>query len=248
MTVPRHIFQTWETREVPSQWKTAHHTVLQHNPEFQYFLITDDDRYMILRRHFPSLVPIMKRYPYAIQRADLIRYVLLYLYGGVYLDLDYVCLRNLAPLLDSLPPGCAVGLVPSNNSRGHVTNSVLVSHPRAEFWLYVIRAAMQNKPWWAVTKHLLVFSTTGPFMLNRILGAYPRPWKIHIFRNVVVPCNTCNLTRCKATDLECFLLPVVGKSWHDWDSSMFDWMYCHSTLLLMAMVCFTICFMIHKSK
>ena len=86
----------------------------------------------------------MAAYPHAIQRADLIRYVLLYVYGGIYLDLDYVCLRNLGPLLE-LPADCDVGLVPSINITSRVTNSIMVSRPRAAFWLHVIDATRKHE-------------------------------------------------------------------------------------------------------
>ena len=114
------------------------------NPDFQYFLITDADRYRILQEYFPSLVSVMASYPHAIQRADLIRYVLLYVYGGIYLDLDYVCLHNLGPLLQ-LPADCDVGLVPSNNIPSRVTNSIMVSRPRAAFRLHVIDATRKHE-------------------------------------------------------------------------------------------------------
>ena len=125
------------------------------NPDFQYHLITDADRYRILQEHFPSLVSVMTAYPHAIQRADLIQYVLLYVYGGIYLDLDYVCLRNLGPLLE-LPPDRDVGLVPSSNLPSQVTNSVIVSRPQAAFWLQVIDAS--RKP-----EQRSVHSTTVPW-------------------------------------------------------------------------------------
>ena len=45
---------------------------------------------------------IYDSYPYAINRADLRKYVILYAVGGFVADLDVQCLRPLTPLLDWL--------------------------------------------------------------------------------------------------------------------------------------------------
>ena len=248
MRVPYHIYQTWETELVPPQWRHAQSTVLQMNGNFEYSLVTDADRYRIIHEHMPTLVHVLRSYPHAVQRADLIRYVIMYIYGGLYLDLDYVCLQNLSPLVDSLPDGCDVGLVPSNNSRGHVTNSVLISRPGAEFWLEVIPAASEPPPWWAITKHATVFATTGPLMMNRVLQQHVHRERIHIFPDAVVPCDTCTLTQCQATGPQFFLLPIVGKPWHHWDSSVTDWCYCNRKLLIVIFLVFFIGWMYAKTR
>ena len=49
------------------------------------------DDYMIRKKiikYFPDLIFIYDNYPIFVQRADLGRYVILYLYGGLYVDMD----------------------------------------------------------------------------------------------------------------------------------------------------------------
>lgn len=38
---------------------------------------------------------VYNSYPYAVQRWDMIRYLILYEYGGIYADLDYECIDAL---------------------------------------------------------------------------------------------------------------------------------------------------------
>ena len=246
--VPRRIFQTWETDEVPAQWKEAQASVIASNPDFEYVLITDADRYRILQQHFPFLIPVMRNFPHAVQRADLIRYVVMYVYGGVYLDLDYVCLRPIGSLVRTLPPDCEVGLVWSTNRSNYVSNSVLVSRPKADFWLHVITAACQPAPWWAVTRHAMVFATTGPMMLNSVRSRYRCPERVCVIENVVVPCSVCDLSHCASGKDPFYLLPIVGKSWHGWDSTLLDWLYCHYPLLLFVLLltCVLLCRHFHS--
>jgi mannosyltransferase OCH1-like enzyme len=232
--VPAHIFQTWETTDVPVRWREAQRTVLERNPTAQYTLITDAARYEVLHQYFPELIPTMQRFPYAVQRADLIRYVLMYVYGGIYLDLDYVCLQSLHTLAAELPPQCDVGLIWSNNRSQYVTNSFLMSRPGSTFWLDVITAACRPAPWWAVTQHAVVFATTGPQMLNNVWHRYALPQRIHVFEDVAVPCNVCQLEQCTPGTGSFYLLPIPGNSWHQWDSTALNWLYCHVYLLLFA--------------
>ena len=42
----------------------------------------------LITTHFPELLKIYDNYPIFVQRADLGRYVILYIYGGLYLDID----------------------------------------------------------------------------------------------------------------------------------------------------------------
>ena len=44
---------------------------------------------------------VYNSYPYAVQRWDMIRYLILYEYGGIYADLDYECIDALDSLLEN---------------------------------------------------------------------------------------------------------------------------------------------------
>jgi mannosyltransferase OCH1-like enzyme len=224
--VPRRIFQTWKTHDVPPRWKDAQQSVRTNNPNWQYTLLSEDDATRIVRENFPDFLPTFLRFNYDIQRADAIRYLVMYLYGGIYLDLDYVALKAFDGI--ALPPGKEVGLLRSNNAKGQVTNSFLLSQPNATFWLQCLEAMKQPRRWWAVTKHLEVFDTTGPFMINRIFAANERI--AHVLEGISVPCDVCEVDACRP-DSNYFIMPIKGDSWHAWDSRMINWVYCNASAL-----------------
>src|SRR5437868_4915078 len=58
---------------------------------FNYFLWTDDRSIRFLALYYPWFLPTYNNYKYDIQRADAIRYFVLYHYGGIYLDTDIGC-------------------------------------------------------------------------------------------------------------------------------------------------------------
>ena len=117
------IFQTWKTSEVPVHWKKAQQSVISMNPNWKYTLLTDDDNDSIVKQYFPDFYPYYISFPYPIQRADAVRYCALYLYGGIYLDLDYICNKS----FDSIKLTAEVGLIKSNNTPGIFTNSFFIS-------------------------------------------------------------------------------------------------------------------------
>lgn len=46
-----------------------------------------------------------RSFPYNVQRWDTIRYMILYVYGGVYTDLDTECFKPIEPLLKDVMIG-----------------------------------------------------------------------------------------------------------------------------------------------
>ena len=64
-------------------------------PDWEYWIWTEADRECYMKTHHADLLELYHSYPHAIFRTNLVRYFLLYDYGGFYLDLD---VRALKPL------------------------------------------------------------------------------------------------------------------------------------------------------
>eukprot|EP00741_Cyanophora_paradoxa_P003235 tig00000681_g3144.t1 len=152
--VPRILFQTWKTREVPERWRDAQASVVHAHPHWEYRLLTDEDNDRLVAEHFPEFLARFRGFRYPIQRADAIRYVVLYVFGGVYLDLDYVCVRPLDGVLESMPADRSVGLLASANPGAVTTNSMIVARPGSPFFLECIRRMQRPRPFWACTRHV----------------------------------------------------------------------------------------------
>jgi mannosyltransferase OCH1-like enzyme len=131
----KNIFQTWKNETVPDKWADAQKSVISMNPGWKYRLLTDSDNDSIVKNFFPDFYETFISFKYPIQRADAVRYCVLYLYGGIYIDLDYICNKS----FDSIVLQKEVGLIISNNTPGIFTNSFLMSgKPKSEFWLLCI--------------------------------------------------------------------------------------------------------------
>lgn len=60
---------------------------------------TDTKNRELIRSRFPWFLAQYDAYPNNIQRADAIRYFILYEFGGIYADMDLMPLRSLEPML-----------------------------------------------------------------------------------------------------------------------------------------------------
>jgi mannosyltransferase OCH1-like enzyme len=88
--IPLNIFQTWKTLELPSNMKKNVELLKKNNPEFKHYLFDDSMCREFIVEHFKFNQDIVDAYdklkPGA-YKADLWRYCILYIHGGVYLDI-----------------------------------------------------------------------------------------------------------------------------------------------------------------
>ena len=69
-------------------WKRLH-------PGWRYMLWTDEDNLEFVRSKYPEFLDLYLYWPYPIQRVDMVRYLILDYYGGIYCDLDQQPLQSL---------------------------------------------------------------------------------------------------------------------------------------------------------
>jgi len=85
--IPRKIWQTWNTHELPPKMKECIDTLKNNHPDFEYRLFDKEERRKFIKDNFPE--EIVLAYDALIPgayKADLWRYCVLYIHGGIYLD------------------------------------------------------------------------------------------------------------------------------------------------------------------
>ena len=90
--VPKKLFQTWHSKDLPEKMRENIINIQKQNPELEYFLFDDNDCVDFIGTHFDNdvLDAYNKLIPGA-YKADLWRYCVMYIDGGVYLDIKYQC-------------------------------------------------------------------------------------------------------------------------------------------------------------
>lgn len=99
--IPRNIFQTWSTKNISDSFRELTQSWINNNKNYSYFLF--DDKYCedFIKKNFDENV--FKAYCRIIPgafKADLWRYCMLYIYGGVYADIDTICNGSIDDFLD----------------------------------------------------------------------------------------------------------------------------------------------------
>lgn len=176
--IARVVHQSWINSSVPAallpleeRWKVA-------PTGWRHTLWTDESNRALWARHFPELLPMYDAYTVPVQRADASRMLYMYLFGGVYADLDVAPCDSVWTWLEraQAQEGLQLLLVrgpdPSHR-KGHVqalSNFFLASAPGHPFWAWALRLLHErrNKP---------VMSATGPWFLNHAWSTWSRKFK-----------------------------------------------------------------------
>lgn len=182
------VSETWDTDSIPKiihhsapanrkRWPPLWHICLdsfyEHFPEadgYVHKIWTDEDISAMVRQEYPDYYPYFLAYKYDIQRFDVIRYLILYKFGGIYADMDVICYRN---FYEYLQPGRAAVAESNNKSEGY-QNALMASPAFHPFWRYVMEDVLAYRhvelPG---QKASTVFATTGPQVMVRVVGSVP---------------------------------------------------------------------------
>lgn len=274
--IPKILFQTWKTKDVPEQWMESQVSIREKMSDWKHVLYTDEDNLEFVKKHFPDFLPYYNGFKYNIQRADAIRYMWLYINGGLYIDLDYVFLENvdslfrdtrsnvsqdISPRSSQETPRNMTYLVSSGSISGTFTNSIMASTPRNPFWLLCLEKMKDGAPFYAFDKHLEVLYTTGPGMVTKVARKYLKDGgKIEIMDSAKVnPCDICDVyvddVKFKDKFPLMMIKPLKGSSWCDENGFIFKCsrlFYCNSNavtvILLLIVVIIIIVIIIVMSK
>ena len=88
-SVPKLIHQSWSSRELPPKFQTWSDTWRSNHPDWEWVLWTDQDNKALVDRYFPWFKEAYEELRGEIFRADAVRNMYMYAFGG-YLLLRYV--------------------------------------------------------------------------------------------------------------------------------------------------------------
>ncbi|HTH83008.1 MAG TPA: glycosyltransferase [Mucilaginibacter sp.] len=175
-TIPKIIHQTWKDTNIPAHLSPLAETWKSNHPDWEYILWTDEANESFIKKYHPDFLSVYQSLPHAIQRVDLVRYFILYEFGGVFIDLDFECLINISPLL--INEQCVLGIEPEQHCERHqkeliVCNAFMACCAQNDFFKSIcnefkttIYTAAHKYAW------LEILESTGPFKLTRIYNAY----------------------------------------------------------------------------
>jgi mannosyltransferase OCH1-like enzyme len=162
--IPLNIFQTWDNKHhLPRRMKIAMDRTKKMNPEFHHQVFTDQECLKFIQDNFDA--PVAAAYRRIIPsafRADLWRYCVLYIKGGIYMDVKYVPNNNFS----FMELTEAEHFVLDANKRG-IYNAFMVALPKNPALLDAIHKIVDNVKKRNHGRSLL--DVTGPEMLMKYI-------------------------------------------------------------------------------
>lgn len=178
----------------------------------EYMLWTDAGSREFIAEHYSWFLETFDNYTYPIQRADAIRYFVLYHFGGVYIDLDIGCLRPVDPLLIYpviLPKTIPVG----------VSNDLMFAEQHHPLLEQTIHNLINFDHSWILNYPTVMFST-GPMFLSAQYGLYTASHRNTAFQDIrILPKSLYGKNAKEDEAPHSFFSHFYGSSWHSDDAA-----------------------------
>jgi mannosyltransferase OCH1-like enzyme len=249
VNIPKIIHQTYKSLEqLPDAWKETPNTWKTYNPDWKYMFWSDHDCRELVKSYFPDFLRVFDSYEYNIQRADAIRPILMYIYGGLYVDCDIACKKSIDDLFYTKSEIYLIR-TPTN---GVVTNCIMASKKDHPFWREIINEMVERfdnpESWW-IGKHITVMWTTGPMMFNDIYESTEFQKEIGFLpQEYILPsdCNICSVKPCQKNDSYTVLLS--GSSWCDIDTNIMNFLLCNYATVVVVIGIILLAYSLYSSS
>lgn len=175
------IIQTWKTDDIPEHYMNFIFNLHGTNSGNNYIFFTDDSITTFIKEQYPEYYPTFVNLKYKIQQIDFFRYIAIYHYGGIYLDLD----MNITKSFDDLDKTICNFPIEIKNLDGSILlgNYAFYAPKKHPFLKHIIDSivnppiseeeiqfAQDNHT--DPKEHVYVYYTTGPELVTRAYWSY----------------------------------------------------------------------------
>ena len=141
------IYQTWGNIKMTFEMKNAIDMIKKTNPEFKHHLYNDNQCYSFIKQNFDKEVAdaFLALEPGA-YKADLWRYCILYINGGIYIDIKFIPVNNfkLIELVNTNTNHYVLELLDENTRQFCLYNGFIVSNAKNPILLQCINQIVDN--------------------------------------------------------------------------------------------------------
>jgi mannosyltransferase OCH1-like enzyme len=231
--IPKIIHQTWKTLNIPDEWKDAVESCKNQHKDYKHIIWSHEMMESFVKKEYPDFYNVYMAYPYDIQRCDAFRYLVLYKYGGIYLDMDVICKKKIDSILEY-----DLVLTKSLNVENSYTNSfymVIPNHPFIKFCIDNLPDYVNSYKYFG--KHWHVMNSTGPNFLTNMIKKYGEKniKNLYILNNkeYAGDCTVCNESTCKGG---IYFSHTIGQSWNSWDSLFYNFLLCNYKKIIVGLL------------
>jgi len=224
--IPKIIHTSFKTyQSIPKEYNEVFKSWKATNPDWEVKFYSYKDNYKVVKNNFPWLYDTYKNFYFDEQRLDMAKACYLYLYGGLYVDINYLPLANIDPLFYKSNDELYFTYYNDNNQNTIVT-SFMASKPKSSFWLTYLKNIIGDKGFIFSTKYGIINSTTGSKKITTLLKSYNGTFGKLPYNEI----NSC--TECNENCNQSFYFHVInngninGQFFSDIDIVLFKFIYC----------------------
>jgi mannosyltransferase OCH1-like enzyme len=203
-----HLSYSWEERRLATRAQKL-------MPGWEYHAWNDEDNLALLELICPAYVKEYLEFPNGAIRSDIVRYLYMYQYGGIYFDTDFYFYKPLNEEL--LSHVCILGIeeedMPELGGGPKLGNAFIGSQPHLSLWEELVDDIFQR---FRKGETLYAWQLSGPYALTSFLKDHDqyRESVTILPRNVVYPPRTSLFLR-SARDRETIGVHLMWGSWRD---------------------------------
>ncbi|KAL4218729.1 hypothetical protein ACF0H5_021317 [Mactra antiquata] len=163
--IPHIVHQIFNTPRIPKRYTNMVKSFHKKNPQWTYMFWTYDSGRNLIKEKHPYILKVYDGFGNSVKKADMLRYVVLYEYGGIYADLDVLNLRSLDNV--TLTYACMLSAEPIEHvallykTPFILLNGIILCRPRHPFFERVlsnlVTANVTGEP----------IRTTGPLYITK---------------------------------------------------------------------------------
>jgi mannosyltransferase OCH1-like enzyme len=181
--IPKIIISTWIDEDIPFKYLASQLSISQQMPGYEYILLTLDKAYNFIEEYYPDYSFYFDKLPFDQQRLDVAKYLWLYRFGGIYIDLNYQLKRSLETLFDHPYPAYFLSVDKK------FCNTLIAARPKCPIFLEFVDFSTQLLPWWCKSESHIIKYTTGSGMMTHVLKN--TNISFNILSKDIIPCNVC---------------------------------------------------------
>ena len=93
--IPLHLYTCWHTKDLPPLMRENYNFLVESNPKITFHLYDEEDCREFIKNNFePDILQAYNSLIPCSYRSDLWRFCVLYINGGIYMDIKYRCVNN----------------------------------------------------------------------------------------------------------------------------------------------------------
>ncbi len=188
--------------DIPNKYKKTIDTCRKINNNYEIKIWNGVQCLDLVSKYFPEKLEDYKKLKYPIQRCDWVRYMILYVYGGIYIDCDRICQYN----FDGLPDA---DVILTKFRTRILNNDIIIAKKESDFLKNVINNLKQVN----IGIHILDINFGGGIIFFSFrYYKYKGPDQIKVLGDELTPCNQRN---CNNNIINSFSYSIYDNSWTD---------------------------------